>query len=120
MALVKEITLENGITLNYHKISLILIDINSGINIHLASVPSKELYKKSLKKQLKNQAFNMYIEGRHYSHEYVKDFNIDDAYAYLKTLDEFAGAEDDDDTVTLDIKAEVEAEKENETTTETN
>lgn len=37
MALQKEITIENGVTLNYHRIALITIDINRQITIMVES-----------------------------------------------------------------------------------
>ena len=37
---------------------------------------------------------NVFIDTKFYSKEYDKNLNVDNAYDYLKTLDEFKDAED--------------------------
>ena len=37
---------------------------------------------------------NVFINTNFYSKEYEKELNVDNAYDYLKTLDEFVGSED--------------------------
>lgn len=96
MALKKEIILDNGITLNYHRVISInnitnqisMIEVASYIN---EAQRQKEIdwYKATVKGDM-----NVYIQSNTYEKEYDKNLNVDNAYDYLKTLEQFKDAED--------------------------
>ena len=88
MALYKEITTDEGLTLNYHRIVFIDSVINSNISICVHSYLSENMREK----QKSGDIPSPYTRGRTYVHDYVENFTIQDAYDYLTTLDDFEGA----------------------------
>ena len=97
MALQKEITLDNGITLNYHRIvSLNKVTNNTNI-IEVASYTSEEKRQEEIdyyNSTEENKTMNVFIDTTYINKEYSETETIEDAYAYLKTLDKFKDAED--------------------------
>ena len=100
MALKKEIELENGIIVNYHRI-VSLSKITNQLNIiEVASYTSKEKReeeKEAIKKgQEAGEAIstNIFIDTTYINKEYSEDEIIEDAYEYLKTTDKYRDAED--------------------------
>lgn len=97
MALKKEIILDNGIIVNYHRIVSINEMINNSIIIQVASYINeyerqKEInYYNSLDKDKK---MNVFIESTIINKEYSENENIKDMYNYLKTIEKFKDAED--------------------------
>ena len=96
MALKKNITLDNGIVLNYHRVVSVNNITNQNSIIEVASYideeqrnKEKEWYESIVKNDMK-----VFIYTSFYSKEYDKNLNVDNAYEYLKTLDEFKDAED--------------------------
>lgn len=83
---------------SYHRISQINIVTNDSIQIEVCSYWNKEA-REAEKEWIKdpNYHFNM---GQHvaeyigYSTEYYNDFNIHDAYKYIKSLDEYSDCSD--------------------------
>lgn len=99
MALQKNITVENGLTLSYHRINTILIHTNNQIIIEVASYLNSQerLKEKQLlanKENLNNIRMNIYIDTKYYNLSYDENFSVKQAYNYLKTLDEFNSSED--------------------------
>ena len=96
MALKKDITLDNGIVLNYHRVVSVNNITNTSSNIEVASyINEKQREKEKQWYETKNQEdMNVFIDTKYYSKEYDKNLNVDNAYDYLKTLDEFKDAED--------------------------
>ena len=94
MALKKEIELENGIVLNYHRIVSINKITNYETIIEIASYTSEE--KREIEKEaLENgEAFNVFIETIFLNKEYDETDTIENLYEYLKTTEMFEGAED--------------------------
>ena len=96
MALKKDITLDNGILLTYHRV----VSINSIINhqslIEVGSYINEEQRNKEKEWYTGNceDDLNVFISTVYYPIEYNKELNVDNAYEYLKTLDVFADAED--------------------------
>lgn len=111
MAIKKNIKLENGITVNYHRI----VSVNSITNItsliEVASYISEEerqkeqryqeLQQKNMKKIITaeekielDKGINVFIDTKYYSTDYDKELNVDNAYDYLKTLDIFQNSKD--------------------------
>lgn len=100
MALQKEIKLENGIVVNYHRIvSINKITNNSNI-IEVASYTSQEKRQEELEAIKKGQkngeavSMNVFIDTTYLNKEYNETDTIEDAYKYLKTINKFKDAED--------------------------
>lgn len=94
MALNKEIVLENGITVNYHRIVSVNNITNHVSVIEIASYTSEAKRKEEQTALANNQSMNVFISTEYLNKEYTPTLNVDTAYAYLKTLDKFSGAED--------------------------
>jgi len=100
MALIKTIELENGISLNYHRISSINKVTNSTTVIEVASYISKEKREEEKEKIKQGQEFgeaipmNILIETSYFSKEYDESEKIKELYEYLKTIERFKDAED--------------------------
>ena len=94
MALSKAITLENGITVNYHRVVSINNITNQSSIIEVASYTSEEKRLEEKSKLLNNEPMKVYIRSKYYLKSYNKNLNVDSAYEYIKTLDEFTGAID--------------------------
>lgn len=97
MALQKEITLDNGIIVNYHRIvSLNKITNNSNI-IEIASYTNEDKRQEEIdyyNSTEENKSMNVYIDTTYINKEYSEDETIEDCYSYLKTLDKFKESED--------------------------
>ena len=100
MALKKEIILENGIILNYHRVVSVNNITNQQSVIEVASYineaqreKEKEWYEEPADWEQRGD-MNVLIETKFYTTEYNKELNVDNAYEYLKTLPEFENAED--------------------------
>lgn len=112
MGLKKFIELENGVTLNYHRITSINKITNISNNIEISSYTSKtqrekekayqELQIKSInneelteeeKLQL-DQGINVFIFTDYINVPYDETMDIKDAYDYIKTLDKYKDATD--------------------------
>lgn len=100
MALKKEIVLDNGIIVNYHRIVSLSKITNQSNIIEVASYTSKEKReeeKEAIKKgQEAEEAIstNIFIDTTYINKEYSETETIEDAYLYLKTIDKFKDAED--------------------------
>lgn len=112
MALSKEIVLDNGITLNYHRIVSLNIITNINNIIEVASYVNEiqrereqeyqELQRKNAsgeelteeEQEILDKGINIYIETKYVNTEYDETMSVKSAYEYLKTLPEFDGATD--------------------------
>ena len=112
MALKKEIELENGIILNYHRITSLnkltnimnTIEVNSYISesqrdkekkyqeLQLKSASGEELTDEE--KEELEKGINVLVEADYINAEYDDNMTIETAYEYLKTLDKYKDAED--------------------------
>lgn len=94
MALKKEIELDNGITLKYHRIASINKITNHCTVIEVASYTSEE--KREVEKEaLANKtSFDVYVHTTLFNKEYDETDTIENMYEYLKTTEMFEGAED--------------------------
>lgn len=108
MALKKEIEMENGVILNYHRI----VAVNSITNIkgiiEVASYISEKQREKEaeyIELQLKQdrtaeeeqeleKGINVLVETKYYDMPYSEENSIQEAYEYLKELDDFKNAQD--------------------------
>lgn len=89
MALYKEIRQNNGIRTNYHRILFIQATVNKQNSIAVLSYENEDS-----RESEKNNEFTPYRQSTTYEADYNEAMTVEDAYAYLKTLDVFIGAED--------------------------
>lgn len=92
MGLRKEITLDNGVIVNYHRIVSLNNITNVSTIIEVGSYTSKEKRKEE-KDAIENATeMNVFIDTKYINKEYTENLTIKEAYEYLKTLDEFKDA----------------------------
>ena len=96
MALKKGITLDNGITLEYHRVVSVNNITNKDSIIEVGSYINEEQRNREIEwyESGSQDSINVFINTEYHSKEYDKDLNVDSAYEYLKTLEIFNGAED--------------------------
>ena len=111
MALLKIINTENGLPLSYHRVVSVnnitnistIIEVASYFNeqqreiehnyqlVQMKSQNEEELT--SEEQELLNNGINIYIDTNYYSLPYDENMNVEHAYDYLKTLDEYKNAQ---------------------------
>lgn len=92
MAIQKEIELESGVIVSYHRIvSLNKITNNCNL-IEVASYTSKEKREEEKKAIEDGTEMNVFIETDYINKEYNETETIENAYDYLKTLDKYKDA----------------------------
>lgn len=94
MALYKEITLGNGITVNYHRVVSVNIITNVQNIIEVASYTSKEKREEEKTAIETGGDSNVFIETTYLNADYDQTMSIVSAYDYLKTLPEYEDATD--------------------------
>lgn len=97
MALSKEITLDNGIKLSYHRIVSINKVTNDSTIIEIASYVDDNQRQKEVdyyKSNEVNKSMNVFIDTTYLSKEYSEDETIKDLYEYLKTTEKFKDSVD--------------------------
>lgn len=97
MALSKQIELENGVTVKYHRVVSINKITNNSNVIEVASYTSKE--KREEEKEYyasedPNKEMNIFIDTTLVDKDYEENETIQDVYDYLKTTEKFKDAED--------------------------
>lgn len=95
MAIIKSIELSNGVNVNYHRVVSVNNITNHASIIEIGSYTSKEKREEEKEKLAQHEPMNIYIHTNYKNKEYDKNLNVDNAYEYLKTLDEFSGYEND-------------------------
>lgn len=95
MALIKEITLDNGITVNYHRVVSVNNITNHASIIEIASYTSKEKRQEEKTALANHLPMNIFIHSDYMAIEYNPTLNVNSAYNYLKTLEKFSGYTDD-------------------------
>ena len=95
MALIKEIELENGVKVNYHRIVSVNNITNHVSIIEIASYTSKEKREQEKEAFERKEFIDVFKETKFIEKEYEEDLNVVSAYEYLKTLPEFSGCTDD-------------------------
>lgn len=97
MALLKEIELENGVILNYHRIVTITKVTNHSTILEIAGYISKKKREQEIQQLANDEEITVYIDTTFLSVDYDEKSTIKDWYAYLKTTDKYSGADDDED-----------------------
>ena len=93
MALKKEIILENGIPMNYHRISQINNIVNVGTQLIIFSYVNQEQRNREKNKEIR-YSDEIYKITDAVLISYNDTLKIEDAYEYLKTTDKYKDAED--------------------------
>lgn len=96
MGLKKQIELDNGIVINYHRIASINKITNNSIIIEVASYVSENKRQEEIdyySSENANKKMNVYIYTNYIEKEYNESDTIEDCYKYLKTLELFKNAE---------------------------
>lgn len=97
MAIKKEIELENGIIVNYHRIVSINKITNNCNIIEVASYTSEKQRNKEkeyYESTDEDKRMNVFIETEYIQKEYSENETIEECYEYLKKIDKFKDAED--------------------------
>ena len=97
MALLKQIELESGVVLNYHRIVTITKITNHSTVLEIAGYTSKYKREQEIQQLVNGEPITAYIDTTFMSADYNEEATIKDWYAYLKTTDRYADAEDDED-----------------------
>ena len=109
MALIKEIILNNGIPTTYHRV----VSVTCMTNVH--NIIEVASYTSSSKREEEKSALptggkhNVFIDTTLHNTDYDQNMTVTSAYEYLKTIPEFAGAEDDLDASTTEEVMETES-----------
>ena len=101
MALIKSITMPNGIIVEYHRVVSVDNITNQSSIIEVASYTNKTKRLEEKEALKNNIPMDVFIHTEYLNVPYDKDLNVDSAYAYLKTLEQFEGYVDD-----LDVSEE--------------
>lgn len=94
MALIKSITLDNGVTVNYHRVVSVNNVTNQTSIIEIASYTSKAKRDEEKLKLTNKEPMNIFINTEYMNINYNKNLNVDNAYNYLKTLEKFSNSTD--------------------------
>lgn len=94
MALKKKIELENGIVVNYHRITTINKITNNTTVIEVSSYISEEKRQDEAEALQNGTIMNVFIDTTFINKEYNETDTIKDLYSYLKTTEKFKDAED--------------------------
>ena len=95
MAIIKNIELNSGIEINYHRVASVNNITNVATIIEIQSYTSKE-QRNEEKKALENKnKMNVFINTEYIEKKYEPSFNISLAYEHIKTLEKFKGYIDD-------------------------
>lgn len=112
MALEKNIELENGVILNYHRIATLskitnianVIEVNSYVNKkqRLKERQYQELQKRNAneeeltkeEKEELDEGINVLVEAEYIKLNYDEDMNIEQAYDYIKILEKYKDSKD--------------------------
>lgn len=95
MALIKEIELPSGVTVNYHRVVSVNNITNRKSIIEVASYTSKAKREEEKSALDNSERMNVFIDTEYFGIPYDEDLNVVSAYAYLKTTEKYSDAEDD-------------------------
>jgi hypothetical protein len=95
MAIIKAIELDNGITVNYHRIVVVTSVVNNRVTIEVASYINKSQREKEKKAIEEFKPVSVFIHSQWINIDFDFNFSVADAYNYLKSLEDFKGGEDD-------------------------
>lgn len=94
MALSKEVTATDGVVTRYHRVVALTIHANVADLIEVCSYTDKAKRDEERAALAANEPMDVYMRTSRYVAPYDEAMSIPAAYAYLKSLPEFAGATD--------------------------
>lgn len=101
MAIKKTITASNGVATEYHRVALVIIDVNQQNTILVHSYLSdtgRQVEKDYAAGKYNNMDIGLvpfpYTDAEYIHAPYDGEMTVSIAYDYLKTLEKFEGAED--------------------------
>lgn len=89
MALIKELVLDSGITVYYHRVVSVMNVTNQASIIEVASYTSKAKREEEIAAIIANEPMDVFIQPDYISLPYDAILDVDGAYVYLKTLDKY-------------------------------
>lgn len=95
MAILKEIELDSGVTVNYHRVAGVNNITNHASIIEVASYTSKNKRDEEKAALLNNEEMNIFMECDYIEVPYDENLNVISAYEYLKTTEKYGGGSDD-------------------------
>ena len=95
MAIIKEISLENGVVINYHRVVNVNNITNISSIIEVAGYTSKAKREEEKQKIQSGEEMNVFIDTTFVSVPYNSTLNVKSAYDYIKSLDKYQGCTDD-------------------------
>lgn len=98
MALIKQIQMDDGVTCAYHRVALVSMDVNSQNTVLVVSYIDRSGRQYELDwaaGKISGEPKWPYTRGKYHNPPYQGAMSVSGAYAWLKTLPEFEGAEDD-------------------------
>lgn len=95
MALVKNIELNNGVIIKYHRIVSINIITNVQNIIEISGYTNDDKRVTEKNSIDEGKEFNVFIDTSYIDTEYNPNMSVEDAYNYLKTLPKYQGAIND-------------------------
>lgn len=93
MALLKEIELDNGVVLNYHRIVSVNKITNHAVILEIAGYTSRAKREQEVQQLVNGEPITAYIHTSWISVDYDETSTIKDWYGYLKTTDKYKDAE---------------------------
>ena len=95
MAIIKEITLENGVVINYHRVVSVNNITNQSSIIEMAGYTSKAKREEEKQKTKTGEEMNVFIDTTYVNAPYNQNLNVVSAYQYIKRLPAYSGCADD-------------------------
>jgi hypothetical protein len=95
MAILKEIELDSGVIVNYHRVVSVNNITNHASIIEVASYTTKDKRLEEKTALENGEGMNVFIDTEYMNVPYDEDLNVVSAYEYLKTTEKFEGCEDD-------------------------
>lgn len=93
MALKKKITTENGIPVEYHRVSTVCVNVNCECVVVVYGYADGGIRAMELEDD-GEERYPMHVHEDVLSIPYSDDLNVSKAYEWLKTLPRYEGAED--------------------------
>ena len=94
MALYKDVELQSGVTVSYHRVVSVSTVTNVQSTIEVASYTSRAKREEEAAAVGSGGGMDVFIETTWYVAPYDETVSIEGAYSYIKSLEEFSGAED--------------------------
>jgi len=95
MAILKEIELDSGVIVNYHRVVSVNNITNHASIIEVASYTTKDKREEEKTALENNEGMNVFIDTEYMSIPYDAEMNVNSAYEYLKTTEKYADSEND-------------------------